>query len=58
MALSLAAAGHVVYASMRDIAGRKATHVRELRDRAFANGHDLRAVELDVLADLLSVGAH
>jgi len=49
-ALSLAAAGHVVYASMRDIAGRNAAHVRELRDRAFANGHDLRAIELDVLS--------
>jgi len=49
-ALSLAAAGHVVYASMRDIAGRNAAHVRELRDRAFADGHDLRAVELDVLS--------
>jgi len=49
-ALSLAAAGHIVYASMRDIAGRNASHVRELRDWAFANGHDLRAVELDVLS--------
>jgi NAD(P)-dependent dehydrogenase (short-subunit alcohol dehydrogenase family) len=49
-ALSLAAAGHVVYASMRDTAGRNATHARELRDRAFANGHDLRTVELDVLS--------
>ena len=49
-ALSLAAAGHVVYASMRDIAGRNAAHVRELRDWAFAQGHDLRAVELDVLS--------
>jgi NAD(P)-dependent dehydrogenase (short-subunit alcohol dehydrogenase family) len=49
-ALSLAAAGHVVYASMHDIAGRNAAHVRELRDRAFADGHDLRAVELDVLS--------
>ena len=49
-ALSLAAAGHIVYASMRDIAGRNAAHVRELRDWAFAHGHDLRAVELDVLS--------
>ena len=49
-ALSLAAAGQVVYASMRDIAGRNAAQVRELRDRAFANGHDLRVVELDVLS--------
>ena len=49
-ARALAAAGHTVYASMRDIAGRNAAHVRELRDWAFARGHDLRAVELDVLS--------
>ena len=49
-AVTLAAAGHVVYASMRDIAGRNAAHVRELRDWSFAHGHDLRAVELDVLS--------
>jgi len=48
--LALAAAGHTVYASMRDIHGRNAAHVRELRDWSFANGHDLRAVELDVLS--------
>ncbi len=49
-AVSLAAAGHTVYASMRDIAGRNAAHVRSLRDWAFAGGHDLRTVELDVLS--------
>lgn len=49
-ARALAAAGHTVYASMRDIAGRNAPRVRELRDWAFAHGHDLRAVELDVLS--------
>jgi len=47
---SLAQAGHTVYASMRDIAGRNAPKVRELRDWSFANGFDLRAVELDVLS--------
>jgi len=47
---SLAKAGHVVYASMRDIAGRNAAKVRELRDWGFANGADVRAVELDVLS--------
>jgi NAD(P)-dependent dehydrogenase (short-subunit alcohol dehydrogenase family) len=47
---ALAAAGHTVYASMRDIQGRNAARVRELRDWSFANGHDLRAVELDVLS--------
>jgi NAD(P)-dependent dehydrogenase (short-subunit alcohol dehydrogenase family) len=49
-ARALAAAGHTVYASMRDIAGRNAPRVRELRDWSFAHGHDLRAVELDVLS--------
>ena len=49
-AVSLAAAGHTVYASMRDVAGRNAAHARELRDWSFAHGHDLRAVELDVLS--------
>nr|WP_315251151.1 SDR family NAD(P)-dependent oxidoreductase [uncultured Duganella sp.] len=47
---SLALAGHTVYASMRDIHGRNAARVRELRDWAFANGADVRAVELDVLS--------
>jgi NAD(P)-dependent dehydrogenase (short-subunit alcohol dehydrogenase family) len=49
-ARALAAAGHTVYASMRDTQGRNAPKVRELRDWSFANGHDLRAVELDVLS--------
>jgi len=49
-ARALAAAGHTVYASMRDIAGRNAARVRELRDWSFANGYDLRAVELNVLS--------
>ncbi|MYN26469.1 SDR family oxidoreductase [Duganella levis] len=47
---ALALAGHTVYASMRDIDGRNAAKVRELRDWAFANGADVRAVELDVLS--------
>ncbi|MDB5875297.1 MAG: short-chain dehydrogenase/reductase [Ramlibacter sp.] len=49
-ARALAAAGNTVYASMRDTQGRNAPKVRELRDWSFANGHDLRAVELDVLS--------
>lgn len=49
-ALSLAAAGHTVYASLRDIEGRNAARARALRDQAFARGHDLRIVELDVLS--------
>jgi NAD(P)-dependent dehydrogenase (short-subunit alcohol dehydrogenase family) len=49
-ARALAAAGHTVYASMRDIAGRNAPRLRELCDDAFARGADLRGVELDVLS--------
>ncbi|HSI56918.1 MAG TPA: SDR family oxidoreductase [Ideonella sp.] len=49
-ARALAAAGHTVYASMRDVAGRNAARVRELRDWSFAQGLDLRTVELDVLS--------
>ncbi|CAG4890139.1 SDR family oxidoreductase [Paraburkholderia saeva] len=47
---ALAAHGHTVYASMRDITGRNASRVRELRDYAFAGGFDIRALELDVLS--------
>ncbi|MES2187492.1 MAG: SDR family oxidoreductase [Pseudomonadota bacterium] len=49
-ARSLARAGHTVYASMRDTQGRNAPRVRELRDWSFAQGLDLRTVELDVLS--------
>ena len=49
-ARALAAAGHIVYASMRDVAGRNAPRVRELRDWGFAQGHDIRGLELDVLS--------
>jgi len=49
-ARALARAGHTVYASMRDTAGRNAPKVRELRDWGFSNGFDLRVVELDVLS--------
>lgn len=49
-ARALAAAGHTVYASMRDIQGRNAPQVRALMDEGFAHGYNLRAVELDVLS--------
>jgi NAD(P)-dependent dehydrogenase (short-subunit alcohol dehydrogenase family) len=49
-ARTLAHAGHAVYASMRDIAGRNATRVQELRDYAAANQLDIRPLELDVLS--------
>lgn len=47
---SLAQAGHTVYASMRDIHGRNAPKVRALQDWCFAQGFDVRAIELDVLS--------
>lgn len=49
-ARALAAAGHTVYASMRDTLGRNAPRVLELRDHAFAHGLDIRSLELDVLS--------
>jgi NAD(P)-dependent dehydrogenase (short-subunit alcohol dehydrogenase family) len=47
-ARALAAAGHTVYASMLDVAGRSADHAGELRDTAKSEGWDLHVVELDV----------
>lgn len=49
-AKALALAGHAIYASMREITGRNAAKARELRDWAFANGADVRPLELDVLS--------
>ena len=45
---ALAAAGHIVYASMRETKGRNAPQVREVQDYAKEHGIDLRAIELDV----------
>ncbi len=47
-ARTLAAAGHRVYASMRDVGGRNATHAQDLVDAAAADGVALQVVELDV----------
>jgi NAD(P)-dependent dehydrogenase (short-subunit alcohol dehydrogenase family) len=47
-ARALAAAGHTVFASMRDPFGRNASRSRELLDLAAAENIDLRVVELDV----------
>jgi NAD(P)-dependent dehydrogenase (short-subunit alcohol dehydrogenase family) len=47
-ATALARAGHVVYAGMRDLAGRNAAAAQRLRRDAEDGGLDLRAVELDV----------
>ncbi|WP_025690839.1 SDR family oxidoreductase [Paenibacillus zanthoxyli] len=49
-ARSLAAAGHTVYASMRDVEGRNASKAKALHDYAVVNGYKLKAVELDVLS--------
>ncbi|MGG6314591.1 SDR family oxidoreductase [Paenibacillus macerans] len=50
-ALALAAAGHTVYASMRNIGGRNAGHAHELLEHGRRNGLDLRVVELDVQSE-------
>ncbi|QYN20231.1 SDR family oxidoreductase [Amycolatopsis sp. DSM 110486] len=48
---ALAAQGHIVYASMRDVAGRNAARADELRELGRHEGHDLRVVELDVQSE-------
>ncbi|GHF37837.1 SDR family oxidoreductase [Streptomyces griseosporeus] len=50
-ARALAAAGHTVYASMRDLHGRNAGRARELLDLGRSEGQDIRVVELDVQSD-------
>ncbi|MFF9286578.1 SDR family oxidoreductase [Streptomyces griseosporeus] len=50
-ARALAAAGHTVYASMRDIHGRNAGRARELLELGRSEGQDIRVVELDVQSD-------
>jgi NAD(P)-dependent dehydrogenase (short-subunit alcohol dehydrogenase family) len=50
-ARALAEAGHTVYASMRDTAGRNAPRVSEAAAWAAERGADLRTVELDVQSD-------
>ncbi|ANG98757.1 oxidoreductase [Brucella pseudogrignonensis] len=50
-ALALARAGHTVYASMRDVAGRNAPVVTDYADLSAKEGIDLRALELDVQSE-------
>ena len=50
-ARSLAAAGHTVYASMRDVQGRNAGHANELLELGRREGQDLRVVDLDVQSE-------
>jgi NAD(P)-dependent dehydrogenase (short-subunit alcohol dehydrogenase family) len=48
---ALAKAGHTVYASMRDVAGRNAKNAAELAEMSARDGVDLRAIELDVQSE-------
>lgn len=48
---ALARAGHTVYASMRDVAGRNAGNAAELAETSAREGIDLRALELDVQSE-------
>src|SRR5712671_4594795 len=48
---ALAKAGHTVYASMRDTAGRNAPQVADVRKFAHDNKVDLRPIELDVSSE-------
>jgi NAD(P)-dependent dehydrogenase (short-subunit alcohol dehydrogenase family) len=50
-ARALAAAGHTVYASMRDIHGRNSGRADELLELGRSEGQDIRVVELDVQSD-------
>ena len=50
-ARALAKAGHIVYASMRDTAGRNAGQVDEAKRFSSENNVDLRTIELDVLSE-------
>src|SRR5512138_1301183 len=45
---ALAQSGHIVYASMRETAGRNASQVKDVQTYAREQGVDLRAIELDV----------
>jgi NAD(P)-dependent dehydrogenase (short-subunit alcohol dehydrogenase family) len=48
---ALAKAGHTVYASMRDTAGRNAPQAAEVKKLAHDNKVDLRPIELDVSSE-------
>ncbi len=48
---ALAKAGHTVYASMRDVAGRNAKNAAEMAELSKRGGVDLRPVELDVQSE-------
>jgi len=48
---ALARAGHIVYASMRDVAGRNAGNATQMNEISGKEGIDLRPLELDVQSE-------
>ena len=56
-ARALADAGHTVYASMRETAGRNAVQVKAVQEFATTHKADLRAIELDVASLIRERGA-
>ncbi|MEI7037040.1 SDR family oxidoreductase [Fulvimonas yonginensis] len=50
-ARALARAGHTVYASMRETAGRNAPQIEAARRHAEEHGVDLRTIELDIASE-------
>jgi NAD(P)-dependent dehydrogenase (short-subunit alcohol dehydrogenase family) len=50
-ARALARSGHIVYASMRETAGRNAPQAKEVEQYAAEHGVDLRVIELDVSSE-------
>ena len=55
--ISLAAAGHLVFASMRDPDGRNAERAAALTDAAAGSPGSVRVIELDVLSEQSAVDA-
>lgn len=54
---ALAKAGHTVYASMRDVAGRNAGNAQEMVAASARDGVDLRPIELDVQSEPSAIAA-
>jgi len=51
MANALAASGHMVYASMRDLSGKNADQAADVAEYADRREVELRTIELDVQSD-------
>jgi NAD(P)-dependent dehydrogenase (short-subunit alcohol dehydrogenase family) len=54
---ALARAGHTVYASMRDVAGRNASNAEEMAALSARESTDLRSLELDVQSEASAAAA-